>query len=131
MGDQLVSRLIIAGSRTRRTPNTIIGPRDIFFPLAESVTGTEFKTTWAQSFFNHDADGKAAAEAPWNRIFSRIHDRAPHLGPELAKRQRQAFGKFTKSHQLNPYGRIRELSVPTFVANGDNDLWSQRKTALS
>ena len=122
MGDQLVRRLIIAGSRTSRTPNTIIGPRDIFFPLAESATESEFKTAWAQSFFNHDADGKAAAEACWDRIFSRTHDRAPHLNPELAKRQIEAFRIFTESHPLNPYERIRELSMPIFVANGDNDL---------
>jgi pimeloyl-ACP methyl ester carboxylesterase len=122
MGGQLVRKLIIAGSRTSCNPQMLIGPRDIFYLLADNVTEVEFKAAWAQSFFNHDSEGKAAAQASWDRIFSRTHDRAPHLSPDLAKRQIEAFRTFTVPHPLNPYERIRELSMPIFVANGNNDL---------
>lgn len=118
----MVRKLILAGTRTSRTPNTISGPRDIFIPLALSVTEMEFKAAWSRSFFNHDAAGNAAAQASWERIFSRTHDRAPHLSPELGKRQREAMSNFSESHPLNPHERIRELRMPIFVASGDNDL---------
>jgi len=118
----LVRKLILAGTRTSRTPNTIIGPRKIFFALAHAVTEKEFKEAFALSFFNSDAQGRAAAEASWNRIFSRTHDRAPPLSVELAKRQIEGFSKFSVSSPENPYERIHELKMPVFVANGDNDL---------
>ena len=40
----------------------------------------------------------------------------------LAKRQSEAFSKFSLSSPENPYERIHELTMPVFVANGDNDL---------
>jgi len=118
----LVHRLILAGTRTSRTPNTIIGPRKIFYKLAHSVTEEEFKEAFALSFFNHSPHGREAALASWDRIFSRSQDRAPHLSPALAKRQTEAFSKFSVSSPDNPYERIHELKMPVFVANGDNDL---------
>lgn len=104
----LVRKLILAGTRTSRTPNTTRGLRDIFIPLAKSVTETEFEAAVAQSFFNHDLDGKAAAKASWDRIFSRTHDRSPHLSPEIAKRQGEAYEKFLTPDPDNPYERISE-----------------------
>jgi pimeloyl-ACP methyl ester carboxylesterase len=118
----LVRKLVLAGTRTSRTPNTVIGPRNIFFELAHAVTEEEFKEAFAFSFFNPSPHGRAAAVASWNRIFSRSHDRAPHLSPKLAKRQTEAFSKFSVSSPENPYERIHELKMPVFVANGDNDL---------
>jgi pimeloyl-ACP methyl ester carboxylesterase len=119
---QLVRKLILAGTRTSRTPNTTRGSRDIFLPLAQSVTEADFEVAWTQSFFNHDLEGREAAKASWNRIFTRMHDRSPHLRPEIAKRQGEAFEKFLTPHPDNPYERIGELKMPVFVANGDNDL---------
>lgn len=40
----------------------------------------------------------------------------------LAKRQSEAFSKFSVSSPENPYERIHELTMPVFVANGDNDI---------
>jgi pimeloyl-ACP methyl ester carboxylesterase len=117
----LVRKLILAGTRTSRSPNTVIGPRNIFFALAHSVTEDEFKEAFALSFFNPSLDGRAAALASWNRIISRTQDRAPHLSPELAKRQTEAFSKFSVSSPENPYERFHELKMPVLVANGDND----------
>ena len=104
----LIRKLILAGTRTSKTPNTLRGPREIFLPLANSVTEKEFEVAWAQSFFNHDPSGKAAAKASWNRIFSRTHDRSQHLSPEFAKRQIDAYDKFLQPHPENPYERIKE-----------------------
>ncbi|KAH6683457.1 Alpha/Beta hydrolase protein [Halenospora varia] len=118
----LVRKLILAGTRTSQTPNTVKGPRDVIAELSNSVTEEEFKASWALSFFNPTPEGQAAAEASWKRIMLRSQDRAPHLSPELAKRQMEAFGKFSEPHPLNPYERIREIAMPVFVANGDNDL---------
>ncbi|PMD45166.1 hydrolase [Hyaloscypha variabilis F] len=118
----LIHKLILAGTRTSRTPNTVIGPRKIFFALAHAVTEEEFKEAFALSFFNSDAQGRAAALISWDRIFSRSHDRASHLSVELAKRQTEAFSRFSVSSPENPYERIHELKMPVFVANGDNDL---------
>jgi pimeloyl-ACP methyl ester carboxylesterase len=118
----LVRKLILAGTRTSRTPNTVIGPRKIFFELAHAATEEQFKEAFVLSFFNHSPDGRAAGLASWGRIFSRSQDRAPHLNSELAKRQTEAFSKFSVSDPENPYERIHELNMPVFVANGDNDL---------
>jgi len=118
----LVRKLILAGTRTSRTPNTVIGPRKMFFALAHAVTEEECRKAFALSFFNSDAHERATAGAAWERIFSRTHDRAPHLSPELAKRQTEVFSKFSVSSPENPYERIHELKMPVFVANGDNDL---------
>jgi pimeloyl-ACP methyl ester carboxylesterase len=118
----LVRKLILAGTRTSRTPNTVIGPRKFFFELAHSVTKEEFKEAFALTFFSPSPHGRAAALASWDRIFSRTQDRAPHLSPVLAKRQTEAFSKFSVSNPENPYERIHELKMPVFVANGDNDL---------
>ncbi|KAE9375542.1 hydrolase [Stipitochalara longipes BDJ] len=118
----LVRRLILAGTRTSRTPNTVIGPRKIFFALAHAVTEEEFKKAFALSFFNSDPVGRAAAQASWKRIFSRTRDRAPHLTVGLAKHQTEAFSKSSVSSLENPYERIHELKMLVFVANGDNDL---------
>ncbi|KAL2071384.1 hypothetical protein VTL71DRAFT_12619 [Oculimacula yallundae] len=117
-----VRKLILAGTRTSRTPNTILGPRNIFYDLAHAVTKEEFKAAWTNSFFNPSQHGRDAAEASWKRIFTRKDNRAPHLSPELAKRQTEAFAKFSVESPENPYERIQELGMPVFVANGDNDL---------
>ena len=116
----LVRKLILAGTRSSRTSTTMIGPRDIFYTLANAVTEEEFKAAIALSFFNPSSHGQAAAKASLERIYTRKQDRAPHLIPELAKRQTEAFSKFN-AHQP-PYERILELNMPVFIANGDNDL---------
>ncbi|CZR53006.1 uncharacterized protein PAC_02884 [Phialocephala subalpina] len=118
----LVRRLIIAGSRTSKTPNTVIGPRKIFHELAHAATEEEFKEALAISFFNPTAHGRAAAKTVLERIYARKQDRAPQLPPGLAKRQTEAMTKFSISNPENPYERIHELAMPVFVANGDNDL---------
>jgi pimeloyl-ACP methyl ester carboxylesterase len=46
----LVRKLILAGTRTSKTPNTTRGSRDIFLPLANSVTKRGFEPAYAQSF---------------------------------------------------------------------------------
>lgn len=117
-----VRKLILAGTRTSRSPNTVLGPRDIFKALATAVTEKEFKDAFALSFFNHSDHGKAAAEASWRRITSRSKDRSPHLSPHLARQQIEAFSKFSVPNPQNPYERIKELTMPVFIANGDNDL---------
>jgi len=118
----LVRKLILAGIRSARTPNTISGNVDVFYPLGNSVTEKEFKAAIALSFYNPSPHGQAAAKASWDRIQERSIDRAPHLSPELAKRQRKAFDKFSMLHRNQPYEGIRQLKIPVFVANGDNDL---------
>jgi pimeloyl-ACP methyl ester carboxylesterase len=70
----LVRKLILAGTRTSRTPNTILGPRKISVALASGATEEEFKEAWTISFFNPSAQGRAAAKAVWDRIFSRTQD---------------------------------------------------------
>ncbi|KAG4436749.1 hypothetical protein IFR05_007767 [Cadophora sp. M221] len=115
-------KLILAGTRTSRTPNTVLGPRKIFYELAHSETEEEFKAAFALSFFNPSQHGKDAAEASWSRIFTRKDDRALHLSPVLAKRQTEAFSNFSVSSPENPYERIHELRMPVFVANGEQDL---------
>jgi pimeloyl-ACP methyl ester carboxylesterase len=115
-----VRKLILAGTRTSKTPNTIHGPTDIFLPLANSVTQSEFEESWTRSFFNHDSYGRAAAKASWDRIFSRTHDRSPHLSPELAKRQIEGYTKFLKPHPDNPYERIKEQVITIPVQTSTN-----------
>jgi len=118
----IVRKLILAGTRISQTPNSIRGPAHIFKELAIAVTEEEFEAATALSFFNRSPHGQAAAKASWNRIFSRTVDRAPHLSPEIAKRQIESFIDFTIPNPEHPYERIKEFTIPIFAANGDNDL---------
>lgn len=129
-GPNLVRKLILAGTRTSCTPNTINSDWDIFLGLANSVTEAEFESGWSRSFFNHTPHGQAAAKASWRRIFSRTTDRSPHLSPEIAKRQSQAWLAFSRPHPGNPYERIKEFKIPVFVANGENDLLIPTKNSI-
>lgn len=126
----LVRKLILAGTRTSQSPNTTNGDRSIFFELANSETEKEFKASIALSFFNPSPHGQAAAQASWDRIMSRTQDRALHLSSEKAKRQIEGFGRFSVPDPGNPYERIAELSMPVFVANGDNDLLIPTKNSV-
>lgn len=117
----LVRKLILAGTRTSITPNAVEASGESFAALKDSVTEQEFKDSWALSFFNDSAHGKAAAQASWDRIISRTEDRAPHLSVELAKRQTEAFMSSMMPKPENAYERIHELSMPVLVVNGDND----------
>lgn len=118
----LVRKLILAGTRTSQTPNSTGGPGHIFKGLAVAVTEKEFEIAMANSFFNPSPHGQAAAKASWDRIITRTVDRAPHLSPEIAKRQIAAFIDFSIPNPGHPYARINEFVLPVFVANGDNDL---------
>jgi pimeloyl-ACP methyl ester carboxylesterase len=120
----LVRKLVLAGTQTSRTPNTVSGVRDIFEWLASSVSEEEFKDSWVKSFFPASPVGVLAADTVWERIkSSHPKDRKPYLSPELAKRQTEAFSKFTVFDAGNPYERIEELRVmPVFIANGNDDL---------
>lgn len=123
----LVRRLILAGTRTSTAPHTVLGPREWFLPLAKSETEEEFRKAWTDSFFNHTAHGRAAADASWLRIMTRKEDRSPHLSPKLAKRQAEAISTAgpsaeSKGKKIHPYERLQELNMPVFIANGDNDL---------
>ncbi|CAG8979372.1 hypothetical protein HYALB_00002498 [Hymenoscyphus albidus] len=115
----LVCKLILAAIRTSLTPNTVIGPRDIFLKLAN---WEDFKAAIAVSFFNPSPHGQLEAQRSWDRIMARKENRAPPVSVEMGKRQIEAFSKFSISHPFNPYERIRELNMPVLVANGDNDL---------
>jgi pimeloyl-ACP methyl ester carboxylesterase len=119
---KLIRKLILAGTSTSDTPNTVMGDYNIFLGLANPISREDFEIGWSRSFFNNTPHGQAAAKASWQRIFSRTQDRAPHLSPELAKRQTQARVASRKSHLDHPYERIAEFTIPVFVANGDDDL---------
>ena len=56
------------------------------------------------------------ASSRGNRIFLHIYRL------KLEKRRTETFTKFSLLHPENPYERIGELTMPIFVANGDNDL---------
>ncbi|RDW61384.1 alpha hydrolase-9 [Coleophoma crateriformis] len=118
----LVRRLILAGTRLSVGPNTEIGDQQKYFvPLATSVTDEEFKKSYIFSFYNDSPSGCAAGEASWARIMSRTTDRSPHLSPELARRQIEAWSYHSNPNPENSYERVHELTMPVFVANGDND----------
>lgn len=120
----LVRKLILAGTQTSRTPNTVRGQIEVFEYLATSVSEDEFKDSWVKSFFPPTPAGILAGEESWKRIMSsHPNDRKPHLSPELAERQTEAFSKFTIFDPRNPYERIEELKkMPVFIANGNDDL---------
>ncbi|KAL3420290.1 hypothetical protein PVAG01_08789 [Phlyctema vagabunda] len=118
----LVRKLILAGTTTSRTPSTVDGDPVVIKALSTAVTTEEFERALALSFYNHSPSGRAAAKASWNRIMLRNRDRAMHLSPELGRRQKEAWRKYTVPHPGNPFERIRELKMPVFVANGDKDL---------
>jgi len=122
----LVKKLIIAGSRTSRTPNTTAGPRHIFEALRTGETEEEFRASVELSFYNPNTVGKKAAAASWARMLEAFEasgeDRKKlFLSVEEGGNQVLAFTDFDVQED-SVFKRIRELTMPVLVANGDNDL---------
>jgi len=117
----MVRKLVLAGTRTSGSPNTILGPREVLEALSQSETQDEFAESWALSFFDNTVQGRLAAKASWERILSRSQDRAPHANIETAKRQIIAFRDFSERKADGAFARIKEIAIPVLVANGDND----------
>jgi pimeloyl-ACP methyl ester carboxylesterase len=118
---RMVRKLVLAGTRTSGSPNTVAGPREVFEALSQSETQDEFAESWALSFFDNTVQGRLAAKASWERILSRSQDRAPHANVETAKRQITAFWDFSERKADGAFARIKEIGIPVLVANGDND----------
>ena len=121
----LVRKLIIAGSRTSLTPNTAIGPHDIFEALKIGETEEEFRASIELSFYNPNTVGKKAAAASWARTLEALEtsggDRKKlFLSVEEGNNQVLAFTDFTMKDD-GVFKRIKELTMPVLVVNGDND----------
>ncbi|KAM3069368.1 hypothetical protein ACMFMG_005474 [Clarireedia jacksonii] len=75
----MVRKLVLAGTRTSGSPNTVHGPSKMVEALSQSETQEEFVESWALSFFNNTVQGRLAAKASWGRILSRSQDRVHHM----------------------------------------------------
>lgn len=121
----LVRKLILCGTRTSRRPDTVMGDRKWFIPLATSESEEEFRQSWIDSFFPPTEIGRAAGAESWKRIANQPI-RSPHLSAELAKKQIQAFSSADfnaeKPNEQHAFDRLAELKMPVLVTNGNEDL---------
>ncbi|RDI89043.1 hypothetical protein Vi05172_g1626 [Venturia inaequalis] len=130
---QLIRKLILAGT-TSSTPGAesdvsgIVWPQEAPPKEAIAVLAAEDSETehaLAVSFFYDTEEGRSACHRYWLRVLERnVEGEATMtklLGSEGTGRQFEAFVHWTIPNPRNAYDRLKELTMPVLVMNGDND----------
>ena len=125
----LVRKLILAGTSASGNPHSV-HPSDTkaFDAVASAVIPAELEAALAAALYYEDDVGRAAARASWERIQERKGDdddvRSELVSVEDTKRQITALKSWSVvgDDPSNSWHRLRELKMPVFVANGDNDV---------
>lgn len=90
-----------------------------------AAEGSETEHALAVSFFNDTEEGRAASHKYWLRVLERNVEDEPTmttlLGPDGTGRQFASFVHWTIPNPHNSYDRLKELTMPVLVMNGDND----------
>ena len=116
---KLVRRLVLVGT----------GPRSgegmaTLTPEAQAVFGASYDNpdhVWLGGFFSPSKKSQAAGHEYLKRFRLRTVDRDPEVNEKVAPAQLEALGKWG-APQENPYTYLKQLSQPTLVLNGGNDV---------
>jgi pimeloyl-ACP methyl ester carboxylesterase len=112
---ELIRRLVLTGTGPRggKDMDKVVGVT-YFDILRAALTRSDPKEFL---FFNRNATGKPAAKAFIRRLQERTADRDKPISTAAFQTQLKAIQKFGRSFPADLY----KLSLPTLIANGDND----------
>jgi len=116
---KLVRRLVLVGT----------GPRGgegmaTLTPEAQAVFGGTYENpdhVWLGAFFTPSKESQAAGREYLKRFRLRIDGRDPEVNEKVAPAQLQALNAWGAPRE-NPYEYLRQISQPTLVVNGSNDV---------
>jgi len=116
---KLVRRLVLVGT----------GPRGgegmaTLTPEAQAVFGGKYENpdhVWLGAFFTPSKTSQAAGHEYLRRFRLRTTDRDPEVNEKVAPAQLQALNSWGAPRQ-NPYVYLKQVSQPTLVVNGSNDV---------
>jgi pimeloyl-ACP methyl ester carboxylesterase len=115
----LVRRLVLVGT----------GPRGgegmaTLTPEAQAVFGGRYENpdhVWLGAFFTPSQRSQAAGHEYLKRFRLRTDGRDPEVNEKVAPAQLEALNRWG-APRANPYGYLKQISQPTLVVNGSNDV---------
>ncbi len=113
----LFRRLILAGTGPGGGERYVPGGPDIRPMASRPALGLEEQQFL---FFTASEKSKAAGEAYWQRLKSRVEEIEPPVSQEGIKAQLQALIAWGQGNSA--YNRLDEIKQPVLVANGSNDV---------
>jgi pimeloyl-ACP methyl ester carboxylesterase len=121
---ELTRKLIVAGAGPSAGEGIIGGDPKYFVEVATASTFDEFHSSLKHTFFSHSDKKQAVAEEWIQRMVAARKDRAPLLGETGTQAQIAAVQRwFSGEHrEEGSYDQLADITVPTLVANGSNDL---------
>jgi pimeloyl-ACP methyl ester carboxylesterase len=116
---ELVRRLVLVGT----------GPRGgegmaTLTPEAQAVFGGRYENpdhVWLGAFFTPSKRSQAAGHEYLKRFRLRADGRDPEVNEKVAPAQLEALNRWGTSRP-NPYEYLKQISQPTLVVNGSNDV---------
>jgi pimeloyl-ACP methyl ester carboxylesterase len=114
---QLFRRLILAGTGPGGGERYVPGAPEIRPMASRPVLGLEEQQFL---FFTTSDSSKAASEAYWQRLKSRVGEIEPPVLQDGIKAQLQALVAWAQGDSA--YNRLGEIKQPALVANGSNDV---------
>jgi len=120
----LTHKLVIAGSGPSAGEGVVNGDSQYFVAVASGRTDEENKKAFKHTFFSWSDKKQKIGDEWWERMTKARRDRAPlvegqGLENQIKAVQRWGSGEFG---QEGSYDRLDQITVPTLVANGSNDL---------
>ena len=121
---ELTRKLIVAGAGPSAGEGVVGGDPKYLVEVAGGSTFEEFHASLKHTFFSHSEKKQALAEEWIQRMASARKDRAPLLGEAGTQNQIAAVSRwFSGEHRDEAaYDQLDQITVPTLVANGSNDL---------
>jgi pimeloyl-ACP methyl ester carboxylesterase len=135
---ELTRKLLLVGTTSpmnvsRSCPQTLVLPLTVsqpefvpgelpyFIELAGADTEESYKLAHEHTFWPPTPKGHTDADQSWDRIMSRREDdRQPVLSAEAAKAQTASWMNWLADKTL--WEKLKALSIPVFIANGNDDL---------
>jgi pimeloyl-ACP methyl ester carboxylesterase len=116
---ELVRRLVLVGT----------GPRGgegmaTLTPEAQAVFGGKYENpdhVWLGAFFTPSKRSQTAGHEYLRRFRLRTDGRDPEVNEKVAPAQLEALKRWGTPH-ANPYGYLQQISQPTLVVNGSDDV---------
>jgi pimeloyl-ACP methyl ester carboxylesterase len=116
---RLVRRLVLVGT----------GPRGgegmaTLTPEAQAVFGGKYENpdhVWLGAFFTPSKRSQAAGHEYLKRFRLRASGRDPEVNEKVAPAQLEALNRWGAARE-NPYEYLKQISQPTLVVNGSNDV---------
>ena len=118
----LVRKVILTGTLASGNADSPPTDWDLVGRYIAAETEGDVEAAWAESFFTHNAVGRAAFQAYWARLSERYGKAPVPLDLVRTKAQGRAWTEWSKENPYNSAARLTQFEMPVFVATGDADI---------